>query len=81
MAQAIVEERPVGRYLYCPYGPVARDNESFDAALRWLFTQARDTRSWFLRVEPPSPSGWFRQATDKEIFRRRTVLQLSLIHI
>ena len=75
MAQAIVEERPVGRYLYCPYGQVARDNESFDAALRWLFTQARDTRSWFLRVEPPSPSGWFRQATDKEIFRRRTVLQ------
>lgn len=74
-AQAIVEERRLGRYLYCPYGPVARTDEAFDAALRWLFGQAQSSRSWFLRVEPPSPSGWLRQATDGELSRRRAILQ------
>lgn len=74
-AQAIVEERRFGRYLYCPYGPVARDDEAFDDALHWLFTQAQLTRSWFLRVEPPSPSGWLRPPTRNELSRRRAVLQ------
>lgn len=74
-AQAIVEQRRVGRYLYAPYGPVARDEPSFDDALTWLQAQAQQTRSWFLRVEPPSPSGWLQEATPDELSRRQDVLR------
>lgn len=74
-AQAIVEQRRVGRYLYAPYGPVARDDDSFDEALTWLRAQARATGSWFLRVEPPCPSGWLQGSTPDELARRHRALR------
>lgn len=74
-AQAIVEQRGLGRYLYVPYGPVACDDITFNQAIDWLVSRACDTGSWFLRVEPPSPSGWLEASTPEALSARRAVLQ------
>lgn len=76
-AQAIVEQRRLGRYLYAPYGPVARDDDAFAEAIGWLTLQARSTGSWFLRVEPPSPSGWLEGSTTEALGSRRDALSRS----
>lgn len=52
---AIVEQRRVGRYLYCPYGPLAEGPEALGAALSRLADVARAERAWFVRVEPTMP--------------------------
>lgn len=52
---ATLEGGKTGRYLYCPYGPVADDAASFDAALAALAEIARQNKCWFLRVEPTNP--------------------------
>ena len=53
---AILNKTPVGNYLYLPYGPVAKDEKSFQAALTSLNTIAKKTRAIFIRVEPQSTS-------------------------
>lgn len=50
--QATVEGGSTGRYLYCPYGPLADSPQAFDAALESLKTAARNHRCWFVRIEP-----------------------------
>ncbi|MFI7481089.1 lipid II:glycine glycyltransferase FemX [Kocuria sp. M1R5S2] len=49
---AVLEGGRAGRYLYCPYGPVAESPQAFDAALADLVRTARARGCWFVRVEP-----------------------------
>ena len=49
---AILKSTPVGNYLYCPYGPIAKDNDAFKNALNSLNTLATSKNSFFIRVEP-----------------------------
>ena len=49
---AIIKPTPVGNYLYCPYGPVAKDKTSFKNALGSLNDLAKDKSAIFIRVEP-----------------------------
>ena len=49
---AIIKPTPVGNYLYCPYGPVAKDKTSFKNALGSLNDLAKEKSAIFIRVEP-----------------------------
>ena len=49
---AIIKPTPVGNYLYCPYGPVAKDKTSFKNALGSLNDLAKEKTAIFIRVEP-----------------------------
>lgn len=49
---AITKPTPVGNYLYCPYGPVAKDKTSFKNALGSLNNLAKKKSAIFIRVEP-----------------------------
>ena len=49
---AIIKPTPVGNYLYCPYGPVAKDKTSFKNALGSLNDLAKEKKAIFIRVEP-----------------------------
>ena len=49
---AIIKTTPVGKYLYCPYGPVAIDDESFRLAFDSLQKLAARHHAIFIRVEP-----------------------------
>lgn len=55
---ATVEGSKTGRYLYCPYGPVAEDAQTFDAALTSLKAEAKAHRCLFVRIEPTNPAIW-----------------------
>lgn len=55
---ATVEGGKTGRYLYCPYGPVAEDAQTFDAALTSLKAAAKSHHCLFVRVEPTNPAIW-----------------------
>lgn len=50
---AIEKHTPAGNYLYCPYGPVAGDKDSFKQALKDLESLGRELNAIFIRVEPP----------------------------
>ena len=49
---AIIKTTPVGEYLYCPYGPIAKDGTSFKTALGSLNDLAKEKSAIFIRVEP-----------------------------
>ena len=49
---AILKTTPTGNYLYCPYGPVAKDNTGFKNAIKSLNELALEQKSVFVRVEP-----------------------------
>ena len=49
---AILKKTPVGNYLYCPYGPVAKDQKSFQEAIEALQSLGREQSAIFIRVEP-----------------------------
>lgn len=51
---AILERNAVGLYLYCPYGPVARDSKAFSSALESLRELASGHGARFIRIEPVS---------------------------
>lgn len=53
---AIIKHTPVGNYLYCPYGPVAQDDNGFQEALTVLQQLAREHHAIFLRIEPQNLS-------------------------
>ena len=48
----IIKDTPVGKYLYCPYGPVANDPDSFKQALNSLIEYAKSNHLIFVRIEP-----------------------------
>lgn len=52
---AINKHTPVGNYLYLPYGPVARDQHSFEDALNRLIELAKSLHAMFIRIEPQNP--------------------------
>ena len=47
---AISKSTPVGNYLYCPYGPVVKDQTAFKKALESL--KNLDDKAIFIRIEP-----------------------------
>ena len=49
---AIIKSTPVGNYLYCPYGPIAKESTSFKAAIKSLDKLAKEHQAIFIRVEP-----------------------------
>lgn len=49
---AILKSTPVGNYIYCPYGPIAKDNTSFKSAIKSLEKLADEHQALFIRVEP-----------------------------
>lgn len=49
---AIIKTTPVGEYLYCPYGPIAKDGASFKTALKSLNNLAKEKSAIFIRIEP-----------------------------
>lgn len=49
---AILKSTPVGNYLYCPYGPIAKDQNSFKSALKSLHNLAKENQAFFIRIEP-----------------------------
>ena len=49
---AIIKSTPTGKYLYCPYGPIAKDITSFTQAIDSLKELANDHSVIFVRVEP-----------------------------
>ena len=53
---AIVEDTPVGRYLYVPYGPVYRTEKAFQKALNALVDYAKTMSAFFIRIEPQDPN-------------------------
>ena len=53
---AIVEDTPVGRYLYVPYGPVYRTEKAFQKALNALVYYAKTMSAFFIRIEPQDPN-------------------------
>ncbi|MCD1144874.1 peptidoglycan bridge formation glycyltransferase FemA/FemB family protein [Kocuria sp. LUK] len=68
---AVVEGGRTGRYLYCPYGPVAVTPQAFDEALAALERAGREHGCWFVRVEPVAaalPDGF---ETPEQSLRRR----------
>ena len=53
---AILKKTPTGNYLYLPYGPVAKDKNSFQSALQSLNTLAKKHQAIFIRIEPQNPN-------------------------
>ena len=49
---AIEKHTPIGKYLYCPYGPIATSRESFQSAIESLESLGREFGAIFIRVEP-----------------------------
>ncbi len=52
---AILKNTPVGKYLYLPYGPVAKDKPAFKKSLKSLENLAKDHGTIFIRIEPQNP--------------------------
>lgn len=69
--QATVEGGTTGRYLYCPYGPLADSPQAFDAALESLRTAAKQHGCWFVRVEPAFATIQDGLETSEAALRRR----------
>ncbi len=52
---AIIKTTPVGKYLYLPYGPVAKTEAAFKEALISLNDLAKSENAIFVRIEPQDP--------------------------
>ncbi|OMH35027.1 peptidoglycan bridge formation glycyltransferase FemA/FemB family protein [Tersicoccus sp. Bi-70] len=51
-ARGVLQQRRVGSFLYCPYGPVVEDPAALTDAVTALTAEARRAGAWFLRLEP-----------------------------
>lgn len=49
---AIIKSTPIGNYLYCPYGPIAKDETAFKSSLKSLDLLAKNNEAFFIRIEP-----------------------------
>ncbi len=49
---AIIKSTPTGKYLYCPYGPVAKDRASFKQGIDSLTELGNKYSAFFIRIEP-----------------------------
>lgn len=52
---AIIKSTPLGKYLYLPYGPEAKDEVVFNAIYQDLSKLAKEHQAIFIRVEPQNP--------------------------
>lgn len=52
---AIKKKTPVGNYLFLPYGPLAKDQKSFQRALEAAISLAKAHKAIFIRLEPRKP--------------------------
>lgn len=52
---AIKKSTPAGKYLYCPYGPVAETATDFKKSLKSLEELAKKEDAIFIRIEPQDP--------------------------
>lgn len=52
---AIKKSTPAGKYLYCPYGPVAETATDFKKSLKSLEELAKKEDAIFIRIEPQNP--------------------------
>lgn len=71
---ATVEGGKTGRYLYSPYGPVAEDAQTFDAALTSLKAEAKAHKCLFVRIEPTNPAIWGERDAAAFLISRQAVL-------
>lgn len=57
-AMAILNSTPLGNYLYCPYGPILKNDSetSLKSALKSLSDLAKKQNAFFIRIEPTFPS-------------------------
>lgn len=53
---AIEKHTKAGKYLFLPYGPVTKDEQSFKQALDTLKSLAHDVNAIFIRIEPQDAS-------------------------
>ncbi len=51
-ALAVLKTTPLGNYLFCPYGPAAKDKAGLEGALSALRELAKEQKAFFVRVEP-----------------------------
>ncbi|MDO4842008.1 MAG: peptidoglycan bridge formation glycyltransferase FemA/FemB family protein [Phoenicibacter congonensis] len=49
---AVLKKTSMGNYIYCPYGPNLEDEEALAQAISDLKALAKQTNSFFVRVEP-----------------------------
>lgn len=68
---AVLKEGRIGRYLDCPYGPVAQSARAFDAALHALDHLARAEKCFFVRVHPHDVVLTGEAASPEEALRLR----------
>lgn len=54
-ALAVLETTPLGKYLFCPYGPTVATPDDLPAALTALRDLARREHAFFIRIEPTFP--------------------------
>lgn len=52
---AIEKHTPIGKYLYCPYGPVAESATAMSRATKTLVNLGRESDAVFIRIEPTQP--------------------------
>lgn len=53
---AILENTPMGNYLYIPYGPIADTLPNFKNAIKELKKNATENSAFFIRIEPQNTS-------------------------
>ena len=49
---AILDHTPLGDYLFCPYGPVLKNKNALESAIKALKTLAQQQKAIFIRLEP-----------------------------
>jgi lipid II:glycine glycyltransferase (peptidoglycan interpeptide bridge formation enzyme) len=49
---AILDHTPLGNYLFCPYGPVLKNESALEPAIEALRKLARQQKAIFIRLEP-----------------------------
>lgn len=54
-ALAVLQSTPVGKYLFCPYGPTVDSPDSLPTALDALKSLAHEQGAFFIRIEPTFP--------------------------
>lgn len=52
IASGIITKTNLGNYLYCAYGPAAKDEKSLQAAIKAVHQLAKDNDAYFIRIEP-----------------------------
>ena len=52
IANGVITKTSLGNYLYCAYGPAAKDEKSLLKAVKAILQLAKDNDAFFIRIEP-----------------------------